>query len=189
MSASDVPLFDATSADSPSLLTSADSAPICLLCRSNVLEKNSAGSPLLCCVSCTPFDHVRPPLPIPLSMHSSTDSSLVSAVRVITYPLRKGSWNPSPLWNYFLSRATKVRYKSASSSSNSDKLNIVSSDLLSLGASSLQLYLFLMEPPLLRTVLILFTNLNCCILLKNLYTFQVILPIIGLIHLYALRKF
>ncbi|KAL0240906.1 hypothetical protein GEMRC1_006142 [Eukaryota sp. GEM-RC1] len=118
--ASDVPLFDATSADSPSLLSSGVSAPICLFCRSNALGKNSAGRPLLCCVSCTPSDPVRPPLPIPLSIHPSVGSSLVSAVRAITYPLRKGSWNPSPLWRYFLSRAKKVRNKSVSSSSNSD---------------------------------------------------------------------
>ncbi|KAL0235778.1 hypothetical protein GEMRC1_002360 [Eukaryota sp. GEM-RC1] len=78
--ASDVPLFDATSADSPSLLSSGVSAPIC------------------------PF--------VGLMLWGKT---------LLADPCYAGSWNLSPLWRYFLSRAKKVRNKSVSSSSNSDK--------------------------------------------------------------------
>ncbi|KAL0243106.1 hypothetical protein GEMRC1_005667 [Eukaryota sp. GEM-RC1] len=140
--ASDVALFDATSADSPSLLSSDVSAPIGPFCRSSALKKNSAGRPLLCCVSCTPSDPVRPALPTPLPIHPYVGSSLVSTVRAITYPLRKGSWNPSPLWRYFFPEQRKSETSLFPRHLIRIQLYVVSSDLLSLGASSLRLYLF-----------------------------------------------
>ncbi|KAL0235439.1 hypothetical protein GEMRC1_002021 [Eukaryota sp. GEM-RC1] len=109
--ASDVPLFDATSADSPSLLSSGVSAPICPFVGLMLWGKTLLADP--CYAVC---------LVLPLTLFVLLCQFLYPFIpRAITYPLRKGSWNLSPLWRYFLSRAKKVRNKSVSSSSNSDK--------------------------------------------------------------------
>ncbi|KAL0224354.1 hypothetical protein P9112_003744 [Eukaryota sp. TZLM1-RC] len=74
----------------------------CLFCCSPVSGFNVSGRPLLVCDSCTPIDPCRPPFAIPQ----------IILIRSLTFSLRKGIWNPSIFWKFFLSKAMSSHKKS-----------------------------------------------------------------------------
>ncbi|KAL0225878.1 hypothetical protein P9112_013202 [Eukaryota sp. TZLM1-RC] len=77
----------------------------CLFCCSPVSGFNVSGRPLLVCDSCTPIDPCRPPFAIPQFVSPAHSSSLATVIRSLTFSLRKGIWNPSIFWKFFLSKA------------------------------------------------------------------------------------
>ncbi|KAL0239408.1 hypothetical protein GEMRC1_009516 [Eukaryota sp. GEM-RC1] len=96
----------------------------CLFCLSPITGTNSSGRPLLCCSSCSTHDVPRPPFSIPLSVNPLHASSLASTVLSLTYPLRNGSWNPAPLWGFFLYHGKGKTSRSQSKSSNNSKRSL-----------------------------------------------------------------
>ncbi|KAL0206153.1 hypothetical protein P9112_001460 [Eukaryota sp. TZLM1-RC] len=79
----------------------------CIFCTKN-LGINSSGRPLRFCESCKAVDSLRPPIRVPSQVSPLSCIPFSISFRKFTTNLKKGIWDVTPLWKFFLLKDKKL---------------------------------------------------------------------------------
>ncbi|KAL0213943.1 hypothetical protein P9112_006127 [Eukaryota sp. TZLM1-RC] len=89
----------------------------CVFCR-KLVAVNDSGRPLLFCDSCVAADQLRCPIRVPAQLSLLASIPFAVVLRAFTENLRKGLWDVTPIWKFFLKKDKKLLSKKSNFKKN-----------------------------------------------------------------------